>query len=578
MSIFTLRRKLMKVVMTALLSVAMIVTFIPLTDMSAYAEPADDQEFTIVGYQEDSHDDDCIQSVKINGETLTEEGEVKAAPGSKLDLDIKLKSGYDFAYDFDEWGLVTLISAEDLSREGSSMNPAIIRMPEAEYADTNTFILVIGTREADPNAVKTIDLTITPPKCGTKITGDYLYDVDASSTVFTRQTPQPKASVPFRAAYELNGDERSNYGLWLKKTEDGYDEKGFEGTIKGGKSYDAWIRLQIKNSEDPRPTAAPESFSTTPQVNITGGTLVESEIDDYFYGRRYTGYMVIASVKAKHVPGKATKKTISKPTCTKAGYHYVITKCTKCGDQISKKKVKDKALGHNWGAWKVVKKPTLTKKGLKKRVCKRDASHVQKKAIPKIEKPKGVFLAKLKSKGSTSLVLSWNKLSSVDGYDVFFHECDKSEQCKKVKTIKGNSTLSWTKEGLEANYPYKAYVKAWIKVNGKKTYVKITQAVHEITAGGSKSYTNPAGVTVNKTSVSLGAGRTTTLKAEVNKKDSSKKLLPKKHGPELRYISSNKKVAAVSDSGKITAKAKGKCKVYVLALNGVKTVVKVTVK
>ena len=56
------------------------------------------------------------------------------------------------------------------------------------------------------------------------------------------------------------------------------------------------------------------------------------------------------------------------------------------------------------------------------------------------------------------------------------------------------------------------------------------------------------------------------------------KLLPKKHGPELRYISSNKKVAAVSDSGKITAKAKGKCKVYVLALNGVKTVVKVTVK
>ena len=48
--------------------------------------------------------------------------------------------------------------------------------------------------------------------------------------------------------------------------------------------------------------------------------------------------------------------------------------------------------------------------------------------------------------------------------------------------------------------------------------------------------------------------------------------------PKLRYLSSNTKVATVSSSGKILAKAKGKCSVYVYAVNGVSKTIKVTVK
>jgi uncharacterized protein YjdB len=43
-------------------------------------------------------------------------------------------------------------------------------------------------------------------------------------------------------------------------------------------------------------------------------------------------------------------------------------------------------------------------------------------------------------------------------------------------------------------------------------------------------------------------------------------------------MTSNSKVATVSKSGKITAKGKGTCKIYVVAVNGVRKTVSVTVK
>ena len=53
--------------------------------------------------------------------------------------------------------------------------------------------------------------------------------------------------------------------------------------------------------------------------------------------------------------------------------------------------------------------------------------------------------------------------------------------------------------------------------------------------------------------------------------------MPKSHAPTLRYMTSNKKVATVNSSGKITAKGKGTCYIYVYAHNGVSKKVKVTV-
>ena len=85
-------------------------------------------------------------------------------------------------------------------------------------------------------------------------------------------------------------------------------------------------------------------------------------------------------------------------------------------------------------------------------------------------------------------------------------------------------------------------------------------------------------MTVKKSEVSLKKGSTYQIRAKVKKFRKDRKLMKKGHGPKLRYLSSNTKVATVSSSGKIRGKAEGKCKVYVYAINGVSKTIKVTVK
>ena len=83
---------------------------------------------------------------------------------------------------------------------------------------------------------------------------------------------------------------------------------------------------------------------------------------------------------------------------------------------------------------------------------------------------------------------------------------------------------------------------------------------------------------MNKTAVSLKAGKTFKIKAAVRKLKTGKKLMPKAFAPKLRYLSSKTKVATVSSSGKIKARSKGTCYVYVFAHNGISKKIKVTVK
>ena len=71
--------------------------------------------------------------------------------------------------------------------------------------------------------------------------------------------------------------------------------------------------------------------------------------------------------------------------------------------------------------------------------------------------------------------------------------------------------------------------------------------------------------------MSLKKGKTFKLRAKAVGKNVKKHVA-------VRYESTNPKVAKVSKSGKITAKKKGKCYVYVFAQNGVFKKIKVTVK
>lgn len=149
---------------------------------------------------------------------------------------------------------------------------------------------------------------------------------------------------------------------------------------------------------------------------------------------------------------------------------------------------------------------------------------------------------------------------------------------KKVKTLKGNKTFTWKIKGLKKHKSYKAYVSAWKYKDGKKVVIKTSLVFHAFSSGYTKKYTNPKSVKVNKVAVTLTKGKTFKIKAKVTKLKKKKKLAPKRHVPKLRYQSTNKKIATVSSSGKIKAKAKGTCKIYVYAANGVCKEVKVVVK
>ena len=193
---------------------------------------------------------------------------------------------------------------------------------------------------------------------------------------------------------------------------------------------------------------------------------------------------------------------------------------------------------------------------------------------------RGFLLAKMTAKGSTSLKITWTKVVGAKGYDIFFTRCNhdgKISKYKKVKSVKAGTT-SWTKKKLLKRTPYKAYVKAYKVVNGKKRYFATSPSVHSIATGASRTYTNPGKVILKKASVALKVGSTYKVRASVKKLKSGKKLLSVDHTPWLRYVSNDKSVAKVTKKGKIVAVAKGTCKVYVLSSNGVRNAVKVTVK
>ena len=305
---------------------------------------------------------------------------------------------------------------------------------------------------------------------------------------------------------------------------------------------------------------------------------------------------------------KTTGKVVKEATCTVAGdTEYTSAAFQNKAFTVQTKTVEGAipATGHRWGTWKVTKESTATQNGEEQRVCENDGSHVETQVIPatgetepepepqsKLEteptvepepeptkqKVSGSLLAKMTAKGSRSLVLKWSKIKGAEGYDIFFTDCGTSLKDKVVKKIKGNGTFTWTKTKLKAKKAYKAYVKAWVMENGKKKYVGTSPTVHAFTANETKTQTNAKSVTVEKTKITVKKGKTKQIKADVQIVKSKLTLMSKSHAAKLRYLSTNKKIATVSKSGKIRGVSKGSCYVYVYAHNGVNKRIRVTVK
>lgn len=411
---------------------------------------------------------------------------------------------------------------------------------------------------------------VKPPACGDVLLEDTVAQVTAPSGEHWHIYPEYQ---PYWVVWEVD-PEYPDYG-W-------YDL--YEGEVKGNDEIVADMAFECDYGYCMNPELKKEDITVKytnwqgEKVNGECDRIVHLEGDSAGTGEFFYSEIGV-KVKVQHVPGPVEKSEIVKPTCTKDGSHREIVKCTKCGEIISDKKVVDKAIGHNWGPWKVVKKPTATKPGLKQRVCKNDPSHVQTKSIPPVGQ--SVLLVTMKAKGKNKLKISWTKAKGAKGYDIFFSHCNRKEKKikpKLIKTIKGNKKFSWIKKGLKKNTAYKAYVKAWTKKGGKKKYIAKSPKAHVFTSGSSKGFTNAKAIKVKKSKISVKAKKSCKIKARVIKLKGGKKLIPTRHTTRIRYISSNKSIAKVSKSGKVKGFNKGTCYVYVFTTNGIYKKIKVKVK
>ena len=180
----------------------------------------------------------------------------------------------------------------------------------------------------------------------------------------------------------------------------------------------------------------------------------------------------------------------------------------------------------------------------------------------------GKLKLKQKATSKNSITVSWSKVSGADGYIVYANAC--GSKLKKVATVKKSAT-SYTQKKLKKGKYYKYVVVAYKNVDGKKVTIAASKTIHVTTKNG--KYGNAKAVKVNKTKQTIKKGKSVTIKASQIKLDKT----IKKH-TAIRYESSNSKIATVNSKGKITAKKKGSCKIYVYAQNGMSKTVTVTVK
>ncbi len=184
----------------------------------------------------------------------------------------------------------------------------------------------------------------------------------------------------------------------------------------------------------------------------------------------------------------------------------------------------------------------------------------------------------------TTVTLKWKKQSDADGYLIYGNKCNTAGHKYSLKLMKTVSAdkLSVTLKSLKAGTYYKYKLKAYKIVNGKKVIIAETPVIHTTTKGGKYGVAKSvridkiAGKKINSQKAvkfSLAKGKKAQIKATEIKEN---KPIKKHRG--LVYETSNKSVATVSKTGKIIAKKKGTCKIYIYAQNGIYNTITVTVK
>ena len=180
------------------------------------------------------------------------------------------------------------------------------------------------------------------------------------------------------------------------------------------------------------------------------------------------------------------------------------------------------------------------------------------------------FPAKQAKVTNNSIKMTWNKVNGAKYYLVFGNKCGSAN---RYVLIGQTYSTNFTHKKLKKGTYYKFLVSAF-DANGK--HIATSRTMHIVTKGGKYCNFKSVKTKAKKNKVTLAKkGKTFKLGAKSVKE--SKKLKVRNHR-NIRYESSDSKVATVDSSGKITAKKKGTCYVFAYAQNGIFSKIKVTVK
>jgi hypothetical protein len=175
----------------------------------------------------------------------------------------------------------------------------------------------------------------------------------------------------------------------------------------------------------------------------------------------------------------------------------------------------------------------------------------------------------------TALKISWTKVNDADGYYVFLGR-GIGGTLELYRSVNA-SELTLRFEGLERGKIYKACVKAWKREGGEERYIGDTSPLVFAIAGSyNAKYCDPKSIRINEKKVVLENGDTYRIRASLKGVRDNMDILNVMN--DLRYFSSNTSVATVSETGNIKARGAGNCTVYVMANNGIRAGIRVTVK
>ena len=267
---------------------------------------------------------------------------------------------------------------------------------------------------------------------------------------------------------------------------------------------------------------------------------------------------------------ETTSEVTVKATCTAKGTTTYTAKFESELFEEQTKAVKNvPKTAHKYGEYKLTRKATTSKSGILTKTCKVCGRKVTKLVSP--------VVAKATSISTTKAKITWKKVNGAQRYQVYFVRCAQDNKLKKIATTKN---LSYTKTKLKKCGHYKFKIIAQRKINGKWKNISSSYIGHFISGNYSegKRFANTKSLKVDKTAVTVKAGKTKTINTTIKLYGTKKEIFGRTHAGFVRYLSTNTDVATVDKNGKIKGVAKGTCKVYAVGVNGVWKAVKVTVK